>query len=85
MAFKMFRIAAVVLAFAGTGICVSQASAHPGGGFGGGHGGGFGHGGFGWGHRGGFGWGVAPVVYGGCYLKRFVTYDGELVVRKICY
>ena len=41
----------------------------------------------GWGH--GYGWGYgyagyAPVYYGGCYLKRFVTLYGDIVYRKVC-
>jgi hypothetical protein len=53
----------------------------------GGHGGGFGRHGGGWGH--GYGWGYgyagyAPVYYGGCYLKRFVTLYGDIVYRKVC-
>lgn len=55
---------------------------------------GHGHGGFGpglghghWGHHGwGFGWPwFAGGYYGGCYLKRFVDEDGDIVVRKVCY
>ena len=56
---------------------------------------GFGHGpfgpvGFGWGHPGwgrgpGWGWGGRPIVYGGCFVKRFVDDDGDLVVRRVCY
>ena len=52
------------------------------------HGHGFG-GGFrhhsGWGWDRGYGWGYAGGYYGGCYLKRFITYDGEVVFRKVCY
>lgn len=39
-------------------------------------------------HRGwgfGYGYGYAPVYYGGCFYKRFVTYDGDIVYRKVCY
>jgi hypothetical protein len=61
------------------------------GGHGGGghHGGGWGHHGGGWGHGWGHGFGYGGYVptyyYGGCYLKRFVTYDGDFVFKKICY
>ena len=51
------------------------------------HGGGWGHG-HGWGHRHrwGFGYvGYAPAYYGGCYLKKFVTYHGDIVFKKVCY
>lgn len=53
--------------------------------------GGFRHGGFGhhhkWHHRGwGYGYGYhAPVYYGGCRYKRFVTYYGDIVFKKVCY
>jgi hypothetical protein len=53
----------------------------------GGHGGGFGHGGH-WGHGGGFGYrriGFYGVGYGGCVVRRFITEDGELIVRRRCY
>jgi hypothetical protein len=23
--------------------------------------------------------------YGGCYLKRFIDYDGDIVFKKVCY
>ena len=23
--------------------------------------------------------------YGGCYLKKFITYDGDIVFKKVCY
>jgi hypothetical protein len=59
--------------------------------FAGGHGGGFGFHGGGWGHH-GWGWGrgygyvgYAPAYYGGYYLKRFVTYDGDIIFKKVCY
>ena len=39
---------------------------------GGGHGYGYGYGGY------------APVYYGGCYLKGFVTPYGNIVYRKVC-
>ena len=65
------------------------------GGHGGGHHGGWGHQGsgwgHGWGHRHGWGYGFGyggytPTYdYGGCYLKRFVTYDGDFLFKKICY
>ena len=62
----------------------AQAHGH---GFGGGfhHGGGWGHG-FGWGRGWRYGYvGYAPAYYGGCYLKRFVTYDGDIIFKKVCY
>ncbi|HEX2552898.1 MAG TPA: sulfur globule protein precursor [Microvirga sp.] len=58
------------------------------------HGGGWGkHHGHGW--HGGWGrrhwgptfvsYGAYPVVYGGCYTKRFVRFDGSLIIKKRCY
>ena len=51
-----------------------------------------GHGFGGFRHYGGLGWGRsygyvsdAPVYYGGCYLKRFVTIYGDIVYRRVCY
>ena len=62
------------------------------GGHGGGrHGGGWGHGrrwghGHGWGHGWGFGHaGYYGGYYGGCYLKKFITYDGDIIFKKVCY
>ena len=53
------------------------------------HGGGWGHHGGGWGWGRGYGWGFRyigyPGYYGGCYLKRYVDYDGEIIVRRVCY
>jgi hypothetical protein len=59
----------------------------------GGHGGGWGHG-HSWGHR-HHGWGYGfggytPAYYyggysGGCYLKKYVTYYGGVVFKKVCY
>jgi len=48
------------------------------------HGWGHGHG---WGHSWGF-YGYPRFYYGGyggCYLKKFVTYDGDIVFKKVCY
>jgi hypothetical protein len=53
--------------------------------------GGWGHRGGGWGHRHGWGYGFGyggytpAYYYGGCYLKRFVTYYGDVVFKKLCY
>ena len=49
----------------------------------GGHGG-WGHHGHRWGYGFGYG-GYVPTYYGGCYLKRFVTYDGDFVFKRVCY
>jgi len=51
-----------------------------------------GHGG-GWGHRGGWGYGFGGYTpayyyggyYGGCYLKKYVTYYGGVVFKRVCY
>jgi len=51
---------------------------------GGGHHGGWGHHGHRWGYGFGYG-GYAPAYYGGCYLKRFVTYDGDFIFKRVCY
>ena len=93
---QFLRAAIIGLALAATALgSSSQASA---GGFGGSHMGfgiGFGHGyghgfgwrpGYGWGH--GYGWGPG-FGYGGdygdeCFIKRFVTDDGDIVVRRVC-
>ncbi len=51
----------------------------------------------GWGHHHGYGgwrhrpWGPVFIryggypVYGGCYTRRFVTFDGSVIIRKRCY
>ena len=26
-----------------------------------------------------------PGITGGCYLKKFITYDGDFVFKKVCY
>ena len=53
------------------------------------------HGGGGWGHHHRFhgGWGYRPVHvvyggyggYGGCVVKRIVTFDGTVIIKKRCY
>jgi hypothetical protein len=54
------------------------------------HGGGWGyhHGHGGWGYRGlgpvFVGYGAYPV-YGGCYTRRFVSFDGSVIIKKRCY
>ncbi len=57
---------------------------HHGGGWGHGHGGHF-HGGYGF-RRVGF---YAPVVYGGygygCRVRKFITEDGDVIIKKRCF
>lgn len=91
---QYFRATVVAVALAATLFGASEASAfggpHMGIGFGFGHG--WGHG-WGWGHGGGWGYGHGwgpGFGYGGgyggdCFLKRFVTDDGDIVVRRVCY
>ncbi len=42
------------------------------------------HGGWGF-RRVGFYAPVVPVVYGGCTVRKFVTYDGDVVIKRRCY
>ena len=56
---------------------------HRGGGWGRGHG--WGHRHHGWGYGFGYGGYTPAYYYGGCYLKRFVTYYGDVVFKKVCY
>jgi hypothetical protein len=30
-------------------------------------------------------YGAYPVVYGGCITKRFVRFDGAVIIKKRCY
>ncbi len=30
-------------------------------------------------------YGVYPVVYGGCFTRRLVTFDGSVIIKKRCY
>jgi len=47
--------------------------------------GGWGHRHHGWGYGFGYGGYTPAYYYGGCYLKRFVTYYGDVVFKKVCY
>jgi hypothetical protein len=88
----MTALALGIAALGGSTLMSGEASAKGfhGGGWGhghhGGHGGGW-HGGWGHRHRGPVfvSYGAYPVVYGGCYTKRFVRFDGAVVIKKRCY
>jgi hypothetical protein len=85
MSRRLFRgaLTGIVLgacALAATALTVTEASA--------GHRHGFGHHHHHWGH---WGWGARfvgfgyPAYYGGCYAKRFVDWDGTVIVKKRCF
>ena len=77
-----------IAAIGATTLMPGEASAkgfHGGWGYHHGHGG-WGYGGFGYGGLGPVfvGYGAYPV-YGGCYTRRFVTFDGSVIIKKRCY
>ena len=85
----MTALALGIVALGGSTLMSGEASAKGfhGGGWGKHHHGGGWHGGWRHRHRGPVfvSYGAYPVVYGGCYTKRFVRFDGAIVIKKRCY
>jgi hypothetical protein len=87
---RKFSMKATALGVAVAMAAVTAVSVEPAAAFGGFPGGGFhggwGHHGWGWGHHGwGWGGGYYGEYAGGCYFKRYVDEDGEVVTRRVCY